>query len=44
VRVVAEIPKTETNKPRKFVFRDEGVTPDTWDRELAGMRLQRERL
>lgn len=44
VRVVAEIPKTETNKPRKVVFRDAGVTPDTWDREQAGMRLQRERL
>jgi len=44
VRVVAEIPKTETNKPRKVVFRDEGVTADTWDRERAGIRLQRERL
>ena len=44
VRVVAEIPKTETNKARKMVFREEGITPDTWDREAAGIKLQRERL
>jgi crotonobetaine/carnitine-CoA ligase len=44
VRVVAEIPKTETNKTRKVVFRDQGVTPDTWDRERAGMRLRRDKL
>ena len=43
VRIVAEIPKTETNKPRKLVFRDEGVTPDTWDREREGLSLRRER-
>jgi crotonobetaine/carnitine-CoA ligase len=44
VRVVAEIPKTETNKPRKVVFRDAGITPDCWDRERAGITLRRERL
>ncbi len=44
VRVVAEIPKTETNKPRKVVFRDAGVTADTWDREKAGIRLRRDKL
>ena len=44
VRVVTEIPKTETNKPRKVVFRDQGLTPDTWDREAAGLHLQRDRL
>ena len=44
VRVVSDIPKTETNKPRKVVFRDAGVTPDTWDRETAGLRLHRDRL
>ena len=44
VRIVAEIPKTETNKQRKFPFREAGVTADTWDREAAGMRLKRERL
>jgi len=44
VRIVAAVPKTDTNKQRKVVFRDEGITPDTWDREAAGMRLKRERL
>jgi crotonobetaine/carnitine-CoA ligase len=44
VRMVDEIPKTETNKARKVVFRDQGVTADTWDRESAGMKLHRERL
>ena len=44
VRVVAEIPKTETNKTRKVDFRDQGITPDTWDRESAGIKLHREKL
>ena len=44
VRVVADLPKTETNKVRKVVFRDAGVTPDTWDRERAGIHLHRDRL
>jgi crotonobetaine/carnitine-CoA ligase len=44
VRVVESIPKTETNKQRKFPFRDAGVTPDTWDRVAAGIVLKRERL
>jgi crotonobetaine/carnitine-CoA ligase len=44
VRVVDAIPKTETNKQRKFPFREAGVTPDTWDRVAAGLVLKRERL
>ena len=44
VRVVPEIPKTETNKPRKVIFRDAGITPDTWDRERAGIKLHRDKL
>jgi carnitine-CoA ligase len=44
IRFVAHIPKTETNKQRKIVLRDDGVTADTWDREAAGVRLKRERL
>ena len=43
IRIVDEIPKTETNKPRKVVFREEGITEDTWDREAAGIKLKRER-
>jgi carnitine-CoA ligase len=44
VRIVDAIPKTETNKQRKFPFREAGVTPDTWDRVSAGIVLKRERL
>ena len=44
VRIVDAIPKTETNKQRKFPFREAGVTPDTWDRVAAGIVLKRERL
>jgi crotonobetaine/carnitine-CoA ligase len=44
VRVVAQIPKTETNKIRKVYFRDQGVTADTWDRERAGIKLYRDKL
>jgi carnitine-CoA ligase len=44
VRIVDAIPKTETNKQRKFPFRDAGVTPDTWDRVAAGIVLKREKL
>ena len=44
VRIVEAIPKTETNKQRKFPFREAGVTPDTWDRVAAGIILKRERL
>ena len=44
VRVVTEIPKTETNKVRKLIFREQGITADTWDRESAGIHLHREKL
>jgi crotonobetaine/carnitine-CoA ligase len=43
IRIVDDIPKTETNKVRKVVFRDQGITADTWDREKAGIRLRRDR-
>jgi len=38
------LPRTPTNKVKKVEIRDEGVTPDTWDREAAGMRLRRTKL
>jgi carnitine-CoA ligase len=44
LRVVSKIPKTETNKPRKVEFREQGITADTWDRERAGIKLHRENL
>jgi crotonobetaine/carnitine-CoA ligase len=29
---------------QKHILRSEGVTPDTWDREKAGIVIKRERL
>ena len=43
IRYVDEIPKTETNKPRKVPFRETGITDDTWDREAHGIVLKKER-
>ncbi|WP_323038639.1 AMP-binding protein [Gemmobacter sp.] len=44
LRVVAELPRTPTQKVQKHVLRDQGITPDTWDREAAGIILKRTRL
>lgn len=43
-RVVDRMPMTPTEKVRKTVLREEGITPDTWDREAAGIKLKSERL
>jgi crotonobetaine/carnitine-CoA ligase len=44
IRVMDELPKTPTRKIEKYLIRNAGVTPDTWDREKAGIRLRREQL
>ncbi|OYV33903.1 MAG: ATP-dependent acyl-CoA ligase [Rhodospirillales bacterium 20-64-7] len=44
VRIVEELPKTPTAKVQKHVLRQEGLTPETWDREKAGIRIRRESL
>ena len=44
IRQVTSIAKTDTNKPRKVLFRDDGVTADTWDSVAQGIKLRRERL
>ncbi|MCG7505399.1 AMP-binding protein [Mesorhizobium retamae] len=44
IRVVEEFAMTETIKIRKNVLRDEGVTPDTWDRERAGIVVKAQRI
>ncbi|WP_280415014.1 AMP-binding protein [Nocardia carnea] len=40
-RIVHELPKTDTAKIQKAQLRTTGVTPDTWDRETAGIRVAR---
>jgi carnitine-CoA ligase len=44
IRILPELPKTPTQKVEKHLLREEGVTPDTWDREQAGIRLRRDDL
>ncbi len=44
VRVVGELPRTPTAKVRKIELRELGVTPDTWDREAAGISVRREKI
>jgi crotonobetaine/carnitine-CoA ligase len=35
----AELPKTPTGKIEKFLLREQGCTPQTWDREAAGFKI-----
>jgi crotonobetaine/carnitine-CoA ligase len=41
IEYVAEIPKTANEKVRKNVLREQGVTPNTWDREAAGIQVRK---
>jgi len=43
VRFLDSLPKTPTNKVQKAELRAAGITPETWDREAAGIILKRER-
>ena len=44
IRMLDELPKTPTQKIEKHLLRAAGVTGDTWDREAAGIRVEREKL
>ncbi len=44
IRIVDELPKTPTRKVEKYLVRQSGITPDTWDREKAGIQVRREKL
>jgi crotonobetaine/carnitine-CoA ligase len=37
----AQLPKTPTGKVEKFLLRDEGCTPTTWDRESSGLKISK---
>jgi carnitine-CoA ligase len=37
----ADLPRNPVGRVLKYVLRDEGVTPDTWDREEAGIEFER---
>ena len=44
VRIMKELPKTPTTKIQKAALRAEGIVADTWDREQAGIKIERTRL
>jgi crotonobetaine/carnitine-CoA ligase len=44
VRLVEQFPRTPTLKIEKHRLRSEGVTPQTWDREAAGIKIRRMKL
>ena len=41
IRFVETLPKTPTERVQKVKLRDEGITPDTFDREAAGIVIKR---
>lgn len=44
IRVMDDLPKTPTQKIQKHLLKVDGVTPDTWDREAAGILVKRDRI
>jgi crotonobetaine/carnitine-CoA ligase len=44
VRVLPELPKTPSAKVLKADLRRQGITPDTWDRDKAGIVVRRDRI
>jgi crotonobetaine/carnitine-CoA ligase len=36
-----ELPKTPSERVEKYKLKVEGITPDCWDREAAGIKLKR---
>ncbi len=44
LRILGERPKTPAAKVMKAEPRKDAITPDTWDREAASIKLKREKL
>jgi len=44
VEFAPALPRTESHKVKKAELREAGITPETWDREEAGIRYRREAL
>ena len=41
IEFVDSLPYTPTNKVQKYMLRERGVTPQTWDRKAAGFETIR---
>ena len=44
IRILDTLPKTPTQKVQKHLLKKEGVTADSWDREIAGIAVKRDRI
>ena len=44
IRIIDDLPKTPTQKIKKHLLKDAGVTPDTWDREKEGIKVKRDKI
>lgn len=44
IRTLTDLPKTPTAKVEKHMLRGAGLTPDTWDRDKAGVVVRRDEL
>jgi carnitine-CoA ligase len=44
VRIMTDLPRTPTQKVEKYILRQQGLTPDTWDRDKAGLKIRREKI
>jgi hypothetical protein len=43
IELIESLPRTPTGRVQKFLLRQRGITPDTWDRVDAGFRVERDR-
>jgi crotonobetaine/carnitine-CoA ligase len=41
VEFMDALPKTPTERVQKYLLKEAGVTPNTWDREKAGVEVKR---
>jgi crotonobetaine/carnitine-CoA ligase len=41
IAIRKNLPKTPSERVEKFKLKEEGITDDCWDREAAGIELQR---
>jgi len=41
IRFLPSLPKTPTERVQKHLLKEEGITPDTWDREKAGYKIRK---
>ena len=44
IRIVDVLPKTPTQKVQKHLLKDDGVTADSWDVEVAGIKTKRQKI